>query len=66
MDGGRYEVNFTVENKKHKAIFEHQKGLQLQILEKRKAREIDKAINKEELIFLKYLNTSCLEQARAN
>lgn len=34
-------------------MMEYQKGLQLQILEKKKARDIGKAINREDLIILK-------------
>jgi len=44
----------SVESKKTSSLLEHQKGLQMQILEKRKTKEIGKAINKEDMIFLKY------------
>jgi len=46
-----------IEMKKNMRKYEFQKGLQLQILEKRKAQDMKKAIDKKDLIYLKNTRT---------
>jgi hypothetical protein len=50
---GIHNYYHYLENKRSRDKFEFNNGLKLQILEKQKAKDIDKAINKQDLIFLK-------------
>lgn len=50
---GIHHYYHYLENKRNRDKFEFNNGLKLQILEKQKAKDIDKAINKQDLIFLK-------------
>jgi len=53
LNQGNLTLKIFLENKRNQDRMEFQKGLQLQILEKRKAKDIDKVIAKQDLIVLK-------------